>query len=213
MSAPTRPPSLGATRARVLALLQRSAGHLTVPEIATALDLHRNSARFHLDALVDAGYVTRTKAEPSGQGRPPLLFIANSETPVLNNDHLLELTEVLLRHFVAKAPDAAAAGEAAGRDWGMAAAPQDATDPEEVLAELMAHLTERGFGPIRDGQEVCFTRCPFRVSILAEQLPLVCQIHRGFIDGFLENSPGSMHTTELTIDPEVCSAVLSTPNS
>ena len=70
---------LGPTRRRVLALLQRSAEPIGVDEIAQALDIHANTARFHVDALAEEGLVgkvseprtTRAAHAPSTAPTPP----------------------------------------------------------------------------------------------------------------------------------------------
>jgi len=62
----------GASRSRLLAVLQRATEPMGIRELANAVDLHPNTAREHLDRLVAAGLVTREAAPPSGRGRPSL---------------------------------------------------------------------------------------------------------------------------------------------
>ena len=54
---------LGESRARVLDLLRASGGPLRAQDVAGQAGLHPNTARFHLDALVEAGLATR-KPQP-----------------------------------------------------------------------------------------------------------------------------------------------------
>lgn len=51
-----------------------------------------------------------------------------------------------------------------------------------------------------------FTRCPFRSTIEPEQLPLVCSMHRGFLDGYLDAFGSNLVTDELQIGPKLCHA-------
>lgn len=205
MTSDTQLNPLGPTRSQVLALLQRTPDHLTVPDIADVLGLHRNSARFHLDALVEAGYAERAPGPPAGQGRPPMLYSATRQAPTVSNTHLLELTSILLQHFVAKSPDGITVGQAAGRDWGASSITDGAGS--DILDGLTAHLAERGFGTLREDDQLCFTRCPFRESIAA-QLPFVCAIHQGFIDGYLEASSGDLTAGKLRVGETVCTVTI-----
>lgn len=191
---------LGPTRTRVLSLLQSACDPLTVGAVAEELELHKNSARFHLDALVDAGYAERS-TEPSGRtGRPPLLYTATSESPTISNAHLLELTTVLLDEFVAREPDGAEQALAAGRRWG-----RDTRD-EPTVEGLKDQLARRGFGVQQEGDELVFTRCPFREAISPEQLPMVCAVHQGLLDGFVEDSAIQIGT--IAVGPRTCRATL-----
>ena len=57
--APDTGPPLGPSRARILDLLRAEELPLGVREVADRTGLHQNTARFHLDALADAGLATR----------------------------------------------------------------------------------------------------------------------------------------------------------
>lgn len=51
--------ALGRTRADVLEMLRTADGPLGVREVAQRTELHQNTARFHLEALVEAGLAVR----------------------------------------------------------------------------------------------------------------------------------------------------------
>lgn len=201
----TTPHSLGPTRTRVLANLQSATEPRSVVDIAEELGLHRNSARFHLDALVEAGFAERAVNATGTQGRPPLVFTATSEAPTIGNLHLTELTQVLVATFIQPTENAVALARQAGQTWGSSVAGQE-DQPDAELAGLAAHLSERGFGTRLDDSTITFTRCPFRATIAPEQLPLVCAIHRGFLDGYLEASGSRAETVDLAVGPTVCHA-------
>lgn len=175
---------LGPTRTRVLSLLQSSSEPLTVGAVADELGLHKNSARFHLDALVTADFAERT-TEPSGRtGRPPLLYTATDGSPTIGNTHLLELTNVLLTEFVATSQAGHERAHLAGRAWGKVTA----TAPPTDVAELKVNLAQRGFGVAEHDDLLTFTRCPFRDVVSPGQLPLVCQIHQGLLEGITDGT-------------------------
>lgn len=193
---------LGPTRTRVLSLLQSASNPLTVGAVSDELELHKNSARFHLDALAEAGFAERS-TEPSGRtGRPPLLYSATNESPAISNQHLLELTNVLLSEFATAQDDAAERARRAGASWGQQSHGGEPLDIEG----LKNHLGRRGFGVQAKDSTLTFTRCPFRGMIDPGQLPLVCSIHQGLLDGMTENSHLTVGT--LQVGPTACHATL-----
>lgn len=199
---------LGPTRARVLQLLQSSGDPLSVSEIAEQLDLHRNSARFHLDALEEQGFARRTVAVTGQQGRPPLMYLATNESPSISNEHMFELVNVLMKSFVAPAENGAARAHAVGREWGRSTA-QDAETRGAALLELESYFGERGFAASHTHDTFTMTRCPFRTAVDAETLPLVCAMHCGFVDGYLEQRGSEQEVAGLEVGRETCSMQIS----
>ena len=61
---------LGRSRASVLDMLLAADAPLGVREVAQQMGLHPNTARFHLEALVDAGLAVREAEERDTPGRP-----------------------------------------------------------------------------------------------------------------------------------------------
>ncbi|NHB84211.1 helix-turn-helix domain-containing protein [Tessaracoccus sp. HDW20] len=112
------PHGLGPTRARVLAYLQAATEPRSVIDVANELDLHKNSARFHLDALVEAGFAERAINATGSQGRPPLVFTATSSAPTIGNLHLTELVQVLISSFIQPTADSISIARQAGHNWG-----------------------------------------------------------------------------------------------
>lgn len=205
----TTPHGLGPTRTRVLANLQSATEPRSVVDIAEELGLHRNSARFHLDALVGAGFAERAVNATGTLGRPPLVFTATSEAPTIGNLHLTELIQVLVSTFIQPGDNALALQ--AGLTWGSSVAEQE-DQPDTDLTGLAVHLSERGFGTRLEDSGITFTRCPFRSTIAPEQLPLVCAIHRGFLDGYLEGKGPGTKTIDLVAGPTVCHATFTEPD-
>ena len=60
----------------MLDLLRAAGSPVGVREIADQTGLHPNTARFHLDALVDAGLATRASKERTTPGRPSMAYQA-----------------------------------------------------------------------------------------------------------------------------------------
>jgi predicted ArsR family transcriptional regulator len=112
---------------------------------------------------------------------------------------------------------------AAGRDQGEAeAAGVVATDPAACVAALVRLLARYGFDPeaVPDdedadggGATVGFARCPFRE--LAEAQPaLVCGLHRGLVEGFVD-ATGAASVTDFgtLVDRHPCRVQISAPAS
>lgn len=202
---------LGPTRARVLQYLQSASNPVAVAEIAENLHMHKNSARFHLSALLEMGFITESQVRTGGQGRPHMVYRATGISPLVSNQHLFELTHLLIRNFVHDEPDGLQRARKLGEDWGNTegANVTDAED-EEIVEELVTSMSERGFASVPDGQRVEFIRCPFRSDSISDtEMDVVCAIHQGFIDGYLDGSGAPLHAKEMLVGP-TCKLTLET---
>lgn len=196
---------LGRTRAQILQVLLSSSEPATVNSLAEHLGLHPNSARFHLDGLVEAGYATKTP-ETHGRGRPRLVYRATPDAPDVTNQHLRQLVTVLVDEIIAHLPDPMSVAEQAGYRWGMESAPQPTKHP---IAALIDHANELGFVASADDQgRLTFSRCPYRVSGDPSASP-ICAVHLGMIRGFLDSADAGVSLSEVTRDGDTCSALLS----
>lgn len=70
------------------------------------------------------------------------------------------------------------------------------------------HLAERGFGTERDGDTLTFRRCPFRDTVGGKRMPLVCAIHQGFLDGYLDATGAGLRAGELEVNPSTCTVTI-----
>lgn len=197
---------LGPTRARVLRFLLAQHGYSSVAEIASALSLHANTIRFHLEALTKLGYVAEKREEPKGQGRPRRMYCATQEAPEVDTSHLRDLTQVLLRHIVASTAHPKQVTEEIGHSWGKDLAHASQQDlrsltdsaPGSALDELISHTREMGFDGAQTGEHtVTFTSCPYR-AINQPMLSNICAIHFGLLRGFLDEADAPVELRELT---------------
>jgi predicted ArsR family transcriptional regulator len=142
-------PVPGGTRGRVLDVLRATDGPLGVQDVAAALRLHPNTARYHLDALVELGLATREPGERGHAGRPRMVYRASGEATGRRSYRLL--AEMLTALIATRLPDAEQAALEAGRTWGRylgeAPAPWQDVDAEEAVRRLVAVLTDAGFDP------------------------------------------------------------------
>lgn len=136
-----------------------------------------------------------------GPGRPRILYHAAAGAEPRARDEYRLLATVLAG---AVEPDRCAA---VGRRWGHALARgRDADDPVGAVVDLLA---EQGFEPLAAGRHVEMHRCPFHD--LAETVPeVVCAVHRGIVDGMLEELGSPLAVAELEVfpRPDLCVARL-----
>ncbi|MCC2593726.1 helix-turn-helix domain-containing protein [Tessaracoccus sp. OS52] len=201
---------LGPTRARVLNRLAEFDGGIGVSALGADLGLHINTVRFHLEALVEAGYVTRTLEPTRRQGRPRALYHATDTAPVIDSTQLRDLTQVLVRQLVHKADNPQRVAELAGRGWGEELAASPATIPataRDGLGDLLDHTSAMGFAvgtPTRD--TITFRSCPYR-SVSQPTLASICTLHLGMMRGYLDAADSDLEVTSLT-PGDVCVARL-----
>lgn len=154
MKIPTADSPVSATSRRheVLQRLQRADCPLTSAEIADDLGVHKNTVRFHLDSLAEAGLVERTTRASVRPGRPAQAFTAIASMDPTGPRHFRDLAAVLTE-ALSSHPDGAALAVEAGRKWGHSIG-AGANDPVESVNEavesLVRLLQEFGFAPERD---------------------------------------------------------------
>ncbi|RBY84933.1 metalloregulator ArsR/SmtB family transcription factor [Blastococcus sp. TF02A-30] len=209
-------PTLSGPRGLVLERLQDSAEPVTISGLAAELGVHPNTAREHLDALVEQGLAVRGRAPAQGRGRPAWRYTAADDR--LDRDvrvrDYVGLAAALAGHLVRTSADPGAEGLAAGREWGrtlMSDRPAEgAASPRHSVLHL---LDELGFAPEADAgaTTVALRRCPLLAA--ARQHPeVVCQVHLGIVRGALEHHGGDPEPTALLpfAEPGACRLHLDT---
>jgi predicted ArsR family transcriptional regulator len=160
-----------------------------------------------LGALVSSAPLPRP-----GRGRPRIVYRAErAGEPGTRDEYRLLAT--VLSDTLASQPDGAAACESAGREWGRYLVPRrlplTRARDDEARAAVTALLADQGFAPEAAGATVRIRRCPFHD--LAESRPeIVCAVHKGVIDGALEELGSELRLQRLDIltEPGVCVATL-----
>ncbi|CAN5746569.1 hypothetical protein BH24ACT3_BH24ACT3_18110 [soil metagenome] len=185
------------TRYAIYLELARSPVPLGTAEVAESLDLHVNTVRPHLERMRDAGLLAVESSGQGGVGRPQHRYSPAPDAPSLGLEP--PAFPVLARMLVRLAATAGLEADEvadAGRDQGRSDADRwaPATPCLEALAGELAVL---GFDPtVADDGDVTtvgFAHCPFRD--LAEANPdLVCSLHRGLVEGFVERHGGASVT-------------------
>lgn len=203
---------LGPTRARVLGLLQGEGG-ISVQDTAESLGIHNNTARFHLEALVESGFAVRDRDEPHGQGRPRTLYSATGDAPRVDTGHLRDFTQVLVRQLILTAPEPQRLAEDVGRSWGAEVGLATLSgrtgipEPDDLVA-LLEHTSAMGFGGVMaDPTTVEFRSCPYR-NMGQPTRDSICHVHLGMLRGFLDARGSDLEVAGLT-PGAICVARLS----
>jgi predicted ArsR family transcriptional regulator len=210
--APDAGAPLGRSRGRVLELLRSADGPLTTADVARRCGLHPNTARFHLDALVEAGLAARDSGHGHGTpGRPAVGYRAQAgRAPGARTGerHYRLLAEMLASLVAGLAGNPAATAERAGREWGAfltePAPPYQRPPAATALNELTGLLSDTGFAPVaRSGQALRLElrACPFR-EVAMEHQAVVCSLHLGLIRGALDRMRAPLTADRLEVFPE-----------
>ena len=182
------------TRYAIYLELARAPAPIGTAEIADSLDLHVNTVRSHLERMRELGLL-ELHVEASGEvGRPQHRYFLASAAPSLGLEP--PVYPILARMLLQLAGDGGLGGAEAidaGREQGSLDARRAGVEPHESIAALEAELAMLGFDPesvTDDGRTtIAFTHCPF--ADLARANPdLVCGLHRGMVEGFVEQSGG-----------------------
>lgn len=206
-------------RRQVLDVLHRAAGPVGVAEVADLLDVHLNTARFHLEALVNGGVVERVADSPSGPGRPPIGYRLRPGLARGRARRYRMLAEILLSHLSATHDDPSAAATAAGRVWGAHLVPRPppfrTLDPADAVDHLLAMLEDLDFAPDPatgdtgdDGgppDRIRLRHCPF-LELAEPYGDVVCPLHLGLMQGALAelDAPITVSRLEPFAEPAAC---------
>jgi predicted ArsR family transcriptional regulator len=222
---PASGPQLGSSRARVLAALRDVDSPTAVGEIADRVGLHTNTARFHLDGLVELGLADRVIEDRTVPGRPRALYVATAKAVETGRRSYRLLAEILTSLVADSVPRPEEIAREAGRAWGgyltERPAPFERLDPAAATRRLVGILSEIGFAPSAEtpddrppaedgGVRVELRHCPFR-EVAEHHQNVVCSLHLGLMQGALEvmRAPLQADRLEPFVKPSLCLAHLS----
>jgi predicted ArsR family transcriptional regulator len=202
--------------------LLRAGGALGVQEVADQTGLHPNTARFHLDALVEAGLAERAPQPRPTPGRPSMAYRATASDGPAGQRRYRLLAEMLTSMITGVMAQPGKAATDAGREWGRYLTeqppPYERIDPEQAIDRLTRALKEIGFAPeavTGDGRrQLRLHQCPFR-EVAQHHQDVVCALHLGLMQGVLTQlrAPVTAARLQPFAEPSVCIAELSSPNA
>lgn len=204
-------------RRRLLRVLEDSPDPRDIASLATAVDLHPNTVRGHLDVLERAGLVVRRNEIRHSPGRPRLLYSPPGNAGEATPGGYRLLAEMLATSLRVASDDPAALAHEAGRRWGrqltvgaVAAGDVDAAP----LAQLTQVLDDFGFGPLPSqhgpGRTVIeLSDCPFR-DLARRHADIICTLHLGMMRGVAESLGDTLEIESLKpfVEPSLCRTVV-----
>jgi predicted ArsR family transcriptional regulator len=198
------PVALSGQRLRVLEYV-RAHSPVRVAEAAAALDLHANTVRDHLDAVVELGLVERSTARTSGRGRPATLYRASAADPAVAIRDYAGLATALAGQLARTSAHPERDARAAGVEWGRELIDEYSQTGGDARQSVLEALARLGFAPDDDPDAlgahrgVALRRCPLLNA--ARRYPtIVCQVHLGIVEGMLERL-GATDTPGLALIP------------
>jgi predicted ArsR family transcriptional regulator len=197
-------------------------------QAASALDLARSVAAFHLDKLVDRGLLRSHYARPPGRSGPgagrsakyyePSELEVDVSIPERRYDLVGHLLLRAIQSETTEEPALATAvrvAREAGLDIGQRARRDrrlGRVGAERALTAAAELLDEHGFEPRRpDPQQVALANCPFH-SLAQEAPELVCQMNQAFVDGLLRGLGNDTVEAALQCTPGDCCVTLRAPS-
>jgi predicted ArsR family transcriptional regulator len=169
-----------------------------IAELNERFPFNHNAIRQHVAKLVAAGLVIEAKAQPTGRGRPRLVYeIAPAVEGQWGTTGPYERLSRLLVEIIRTGLDAEEVGRRAADQFRI---PSPSGD---VVADTSAAMARQGFEPEvrsrRGGAEIVLRNCPFATAALADR-DTVCALHLGISEGLTDGTPAAV-TELVAYDP------------
>ena len=204
------------TRYAIYLELARATSPRSTAEIAETLGLHANTVRPHLERMREVGLLAVHTENRGSVGRPQHRYALAADAPSLGLEP--PAFPVLARMLAEVAGAAGIAPDrtaAAGADQGrvMAEAHAARRPRASCVEAVTTMLAELGFDPavVQEGNltTIAFTHCPY-AEVAAAHPDVVCHLHRGLIEGFVESIGGAGVDSFRTLaDRDPCQVELS----
>jgi predicted ArsR family transcriptional regulator len=210
------------TRYAIYLELARAGSPRSTADIAESLNLHPNTVRPHLERMREVGLLAVAAENRGSVGRPQHRYALAADAPSLGLEPpafplLARMLAPIAAASELEPDDVALVGAEAGR--AMAAAGNGTGGPRsratrgacvEAVANMLAEL---GFDPAvvsADGvATIAFTHCPF-AELAAAHPEVVCHLHRGLIEGYVEQiGDASVERFGTLADRDPCQVELS----
>jgi predicted ArsR family transcriptional regulator len=165
----------------------RTHAPVRIAALAAGLDLHANTVRGHLDALLEYHLVERITEAPAGRGRPAALYRPTAVDPAVVSQDYAGLATALAGHLARTSATPERDGRTAGVEWGreLVAEATAGDDPRRTVLDVLSRLGFAPDGDIAAAEGIALRACPLLDA--ARRYPtIVCQVHLGIIEGILE---------------------------
>ena len=175
----------------VLDALQEFPNGARAIDLAKMLNMHVNTARGHLEEMVNAGTVRVVTSAAQGRGRPSLVFHSRVPDNRQVGRDVVSLITSMAEVLIDDEQEMKYYGSQKARDIGRRWANNTELDyqPEDELVPMHKRFRELGYDPTSDYQELQATgetdivlrACPF---LMNGELPapFICAIHDGYLE-------------------------------
>ena len=206
----------GGRRSHIVALLREAGQPLSVEEMARLAGVHVNTARLHLEALVEAGEATRQSEACGKPGRRRVLYTGAQPNRESAQTYRL-LANMLATAIAMNCRDSGEVIYQAGQEWGRfltsLPAPFEVCDETTIGTRIVDKLDQLWFAVEQSPgpqPQLLLHNCPF-LDVAQETPQVVCQLHAGMINGSLEQLRSKQRVIEVDpqIQPHLCVALLS----
>ncbi|MGZ4751274.1 MAG: helix-turn-helix transcriptional regulator [Oryzihumus sp.] len=195
------------TRRRLYDFVARSERPVGRDEAASALDLPRQTAAFHLDRLADEGlldvrFERRTGRVGPGAGRPAKLYVRSArEVCVQLPERRYDLAGLLLAGAMEEAQASQEPPrlvlERRSRAMGAGVGAREAS------GSVTQALGGLGFEPAAEGEGLVLRNCPFH-ELAHEHTALVCGMNLHLVEGLLDGLGDTAMVARLAPQPGRC---------
>jgi len=185
--------------------LEGATAPVAIADFVDLLGFNQNAVRQHLAVLVEAGLVAETTEARATRGRPRKLY-------ELRTDALSAFREVAggyeyLSRLLLQVIDGKSSPYEVGFEEGRASA--EGSDDAAIVRQLAAG----GFEPVvGDDGAIRLDHCPFADAATSSP-GVVCEIHRGLIDGQLEGGRPSTRIELLPRPPKDAGCIVRVLNT
>jgi predicted ArsR family transcriptional regulator len=168
----------------------------TLPELADAVEVHLNTVRPHVGALVAARAVVREPEAPTGRGRPRIAYRLAGDWSPPTSDYR-GLAELLAGTLV-RGRRGRARLRRIGFEWGRDARQGSREDGARELPRVLERL---GFGARVNGSRLELSLCPCPL-VAPDEPGLLCDLAAAVVDGALSAGGAGVAVTGREHDPQ-----------
>lgn len=185
---------------------------MTINQIAKEMNLHPNSVREIIDALVDHGIVSKRRAKVSGRGRPAWLYeVVVPGSYATFHNHISDLMIATAKTMISENKNPTEKAVALGKTWAhqivqrlefdLGNPPFSETTTEAIyryISRIRLFLSSQGFHAYRGAadNEIQLKACPFLTDDPHTQ-GIICTMHGAMLAEIVTLLSGNNLTTQL----------------
>lgn len=186
------------------------AAHQPVPvaDLTDLLGFNHNAIRQHLAVLVESGLVAEFTEHRTTRGRPRKLYVLRDDAmnvfAALSGSY--EQLAGLLLELAGSTASPYEVGRAAGRNG--VRVPERTLEQSALADHLEQQLRTSGFEPRRTSATTMeLGHCPF-ADLAQRNQAIVCELHRGLLDGHLDALSPELHALLEPRDPSTAGCLV-----